>query len=107
MEITENFKVLNRLGLHLRAAAELARTCSKYKCRILVKNHLHQADGKSIINLLVLAAPCGAELTITFDGEDAGEARDTIKKPVNYSRGLTFWPAVHGPAEPSPDLTLK
>lgn len=78
MEITENFKVLNKLGLHLRPAAEFAKACSKYKCHVLVKNHQHQADGKSVINLLVLAATYGTDLTLHFDGEDAWAARDSI-----------------------------
>lgn len=79
MEIIEKVKLTNRLGLHLRAAAELARTSSKFKCGILFKNHHRQADGKSVISLLTLAAAEGAELTVIFQGEDAREAWTTIR----------------------------
>jgi phosphocarrier protein HPr len=79
MEITEKFKVLNQLGFHLRAAAKFVSVCSRFKSSILVKNHHHQqADGKSVISLLTLAAVFGSELTITFDGEDAWDARAAV-----------------------------
>jgi phosphocarrier protein HPr len=74
MGITEKVRITNRLGLHLRAAATLARTSGRFRCEILVENHLGRADGKSIIALLTLAATYGTELTITYNGEDAKEA---------------------------------
>ncbi len=82
MEITEKMKITNRLGLHLRAAAEFVRISSKFKCWILVKNHHRTADGKSLINLMTLASPFGSELTITFRGEDAWDARSAIRDLV-------------------------
>lgn len=78
MEITEKMKITNHLGLHLRAAAEFVKTSCRFKCGIIVKDHHCSADGKSIINLMALAAPYGSELTITFNGMDAGDARDAI-----------------------------
>jgi phosphocarrier protein HPr len=87
MEITEKITIKNRLGLHLRAAAELAKTSSKFKCDILFKNHHHQADGKSVINLLALAATKGAELTVTFQGEDARDARTAIQSLFSNNFG--------------------
>ena len=79
MEITEKVKVINRLGLHLRAAAQLVKTACKFKCRILIKNNGSHVDGKSLINLMVLAASFGEELTLVFEGEDAGDARAAIQ----------------------------
>ena len=79
MEITEKVKVLNRLGLHLRAAATLVKTSSMFKCRILIKNHHRSADGKSLLNLMALAASFGSELTFVFEGEDAWNARTAIQ----------------------------
>ena len=78
MEITEKFKVLNQLGFHLRAAAKFASVCARFKCTIVVKGRQHQADGKSVINLLALAAAHGTELTITFQGEDARDAHAAV-----------------------------
>jgi phosphocarrier protein len=79
MEITQKMEINNRLGLHLRAAAELVKTASKYKCRKLVRNNHHHADCKSILNLMVLAASYGSELTLTFEGDDAWHAHQAIR----------------------------
>jgi phosphocarrier protein len=79
MEITKKVKILNRLGLHLRAAAQFVKTSCKFKCRIIVKNHLGPVDGKSLLNLMTLAASYGSELTIVFQGEDARAACDEIQ----------------------------
>jgi phosphocarrier protein len=70
---------MNRLGLHLRAAAEFVKTTSKFKCRILVKHGDGHVNGKSLINLMALAASYGAELTLTFEGEDAMDAEKAIQ----------------------------
>jgi phosphocarrier protein HPr len=78
MKVTETIKITNRLGFHLRAAAKFVKTSRKFRCRILVEFHHRSADGKSIINLMTLAAPCGSELTITFRGEDAVDAKLAI-----------------------------
>ena len=79
MEVTQKVKILNRLGLHLRAAAQLVKTTSKYKCRVLVKSQTGHVDGKSLLNLLSLAASYGSELTIVFQGEDAKDASAAIQ----------------------------
>ncbi|HXL73218.1 MAG TPA: HPr family phosphocarrier protein [bacterium] len=79
MTLTQKLKILNRLGLHLRAAARLVKTTSPFKCRILIKNGDRHANGKSIINLMTLAAGYGAELTLVFEGEDAMDAGKAIQ----------------------------
>jgi len=79
MEITEKVKVSNRLGLHLRAAAQLVKASSKYKCRVLVKGPQGNANGKSLLNLMELAASYGSELTLVFEGEDASDASETLR----------------------------
>jgi phosphocarrier protein HPr len=79
MEITKKVKILNRLGFHLRAAAQFVKTSCKFKCRILVKGALESVDGKSLLNLMTLAASYGSELTIVFQGEDARDACNEIQ----------------------------
>lgn len=76
--IVRKVGVTNELGLHLRAAAKLAKTASRYKCKIFLKNHNGQANGKSIINLLSLAAISGTEITVTLEGSDASDAWTAI-----------------------------
>jgi phosphotransferase system HPr (HPr) family protein len=78
MEIIHQVKVINRLGLHLRAAAQMVKVSSRFKCRILVKHPGGQVDGKSLLNLMTLAAGCGRELTLVFQGEDAQDAKQAL-----------------------------
>jgi phosphotransferase system HPr (HPr) family protein len=87
MEIVEKVKLVNKLGLHLRAAAALVKVTSKYKCRILVRKHGQHADGKSLMNLLTLAAAYGSELTFVFEGEDAPAALTAIRGLISNKFG--------------------
>lgn len=79
MEIERKVKILNRLGLHLRAAAQFVKASCKFKCRVIVKSPLGQVDGKSLLNLMTLAASYGSELTLIFQGEDARDACTEIQ----------------------------
>jgi phosphocarrier protein len=78
MEIREKVVIKDRLGLHLRAAAELVKAASKFKCRIKVEKNSQTADAKSLMNLIALAAPYGTELTLAFEGVDAWTASREI-----------------------------
>jgi phosphocarrier protein HPr len=79
MEITEKVKIMNRLGFHLRAAAQFVKASSQFNCRILVRNQSNAADGKSLLNLLGLGAGYGSELTLVFQGEDAKDASESLR----------------------------
>ena len=63
----------NRLGLHARPASLFVQTTNKYKSRIKVTKDNLEVDGKSIMGLLMLAAPMGTALKIVVDGEDEKE----------------------------------
>ncbi len=78
MEVIKKVKILNRLGLHLRAAAKLVKASSKYKCRILIKDQYREADCKSLLNLMALAASYGSVVTLVFEGEDVRNAQEEI-----------------------------
>jgi phosphotransferase system HPr (HPr) family protein len=65
-------KVINQLGLHARAAAQLVRLASKYKSRIhLIRaDNAVIADAKSILSVLTLAAAKGTEIKLEVNGDD-------------------------------------
>jgi phosphocarrier protein HPr len=65
-------KVVNRLGLHARAAAKLVRTAAKFKSTITLAepNRETKADAKSILGLLNLSASMGKTLLLKVEGED-------------------------------------
>jgi phosphotransferase system HPr (HPr) family protein len=78
MEVVKKVKIINRLGLHLRAAAKLVKASSQFKCRIIIKDQYREADCKSLINILAIAATYGSEVTLIFEGEDVHNAQEVI-----------------------------
>ena len=76
--IEKEVTLINRLGMHARAATKLVQVAQKYKSRITIEANGMEADAKSILGLLTLAAPVGTTLLIKADGEDEQEAIDAI-----------------------------
>lgn len=72
--INTTITVPNRAGLHARAAAKLVSTASAFRSRIELGNGEKTVDGKSILSLMLLAAPQGSELALMLDGEDEQDA---------------------------------
>jgi phosphocarrier protein len=69
-------QVLNRLGLHARAAARLVQLANRYESRITVSraDNGQQVDAKSMFGVLMLAATRGTELEVAASGSDEQEA---------------------------------
>ncbi|MBK5255689.1 MAG: HPr family phosphocarrier protein [Vicinamibacteria bacterium] len=67
-------RVVNSLGFHARAAAKFVAEASRFDAQITVCLKDKQMDGKSILGLLLLAAPCGSSLQIQASGPDEKEA---------------------------------
>ncbi len=84
---TAEFKIINRLGLHARAAAQLVQTANKFKCDVTVEKDGSEVNGKSIMGLLMLAAPQGSILKVTVSGADAEQALAVIGKLINDGFG--------------------
>jgi phosphocarrier protein len=93
--VTRSVTVTNALGMHARAAARFARAASTFESRILVERLGRVMDGKSIMGLLLLAAPRGAKLTISADGVDERHALETLCDLVR--RGFEETPASPAP----------
>jgi len=75
-------KVVNQLGLHARAAAQLVRLASNFKSRIILKrtDNAVVADAKSILSVLTLAASKRTQLELEVDGEDEQTALQAIEE---------------------------
>jgi phosphotransferase system enzyme I (PtsI) len=69
-------------GLHARPATKFVEVASRYASEITVAKDSMVVDGKSVIEILTLAAEQGTRLVITAEGEDAGEAVETLAKLV-------------------------
>ncbi|HEX8737273.1 MAG TPA: HPr family phosphocarrier protein [Pyrinomonadaceae bacterium] len=77
-----NIKIINQLGLHARAAAQLVRLAGSFKARVTLVRLDNQvvADAKSILSVLTLAAGKGTELKLTVEGVDEQTAFDSIRE---------------------------
>lgn len=67
-------KIINRYGLHARPATDFAQAAAGFQSEILVRNEDGQADGKSVMELMMLAATQGSEIEISCSGPDAKNA---------------------------------
>ena len=78
--IERSVTVMNRLGLHARAAAALVRTANQFRSalRLEREDKTASADAKSILSVLMLAASRGTQLLIRAEGIDEEEAMDAI-----------------------------
>ncbi|HXZ36894.1 MAG TPA: HPr family phosphocarrier protein [Thermodesulfobacteriota bacterium] len=68
------FMIKNKFGLHARPSASFVQTASRFRSEIKVEKDGLVADGKSILDLMMLAAAQGTQLTIKARGADAQEA---------------------------------
>lgn len=75
-------EIKNANGLHLRPAMQLVDTASRFASDIKISNGQTTIDGKSIMQVAMLAAAAGAKLTITASGPDAQAATDALKDLV-------------------------
>ncbi len=71
-------EIINRLGLHARAAAKFSTTASQYQCQIKVQCQGKTVNGKSIMGLMMLAAARGTFIHIELDGADENEALEAL-----------------------------
>ena len=67
-------RIVNRLGLHARAAAKLVRLASGFESEIRLRHGEREADAKSIMALMMLAAADGTEIEVEARGADAAQA---------------------------------
>lgn len=72
--IRERVKIINKLGLHARAAAKLVATASNYSCDIEIARDNKKVNGKSIMGVMMLAASQGTDIELFISGEEEENA---------------------------------
>ncbi|MEE9332653.1 MAG: HPr family phosphocarrier protein [Granulosicoccaceae bacterium] len=72
--VTTNITIINKLGLHARAAAKLVKLCATFDADIDIEKKGQQVNCKSIMGVMMLAASCGSTVTLTAEGDDADKA---------------------------------
>lgn len=75
--------IINKLGLHARAAAKLVSTAATYSCQIKVGYPDRMVDGKSIMAVMMLAASKGTNIHIHAEGQDAEHALAALVDLIN------------------------
>ncbi|MDO6460280.1 HPr family phosphocarrier protein [Granulosicoccaceae sp. 1_MG-2023] len=75
--------IINKLGLHARAAAKLVKLVSSFDSHVEIGRPDNMVNAKSIMGVMMLAAGCGSELKITADGADEQEAMTAVVDLIN------------------------
>jgi phosphocarrier protein HPr len=84
---TEAVTVVNQLGMHARAAAKFVHVATRFEAHVRVARDRREMDGKSIMGILLLAAPRGSTITISADGSDERDAVSALVALVRSGFG--------------------
>lgn len=79
--------IVNRLGLHARAAGKLVNLAKTFSSEITLTRDAEEVDSKSIMAVMLLAAPIGTELLLKVNGEDAQVAFDAVSELIRNRFG--------------------
>lgn len=85
--IKQDFTIVNRLGLHARAAAQLVQTANQFSSEVTLFKEDIEVNGKSIMGILLLAAPQGTQIAVAVDGSDEEQAMKTIAELIEDGFG--------------------
>jgi len=81
--LQQEVTIINKLGLHARAAAKFVNLASGFSSEINIIKDNNTINGKSIMGIMMLAACKGTTLVITASGEDESEAIEKLKLLVD------------------------
>ena len=83
MSLSRNIEIINKLGMHARAAAKFVKLASTFESLIEIERKGRRVNGKSIMGVMMLAASKGSEVTLYADGNDAEESLDQLEHLIN------------------------
>jgi phosphocarrier protein len=81
--IKTKITIINKLGLHARAASKFVTTATAFGCDIKAGKDGQMIDGKSIMSVMMLAASKGTDLDLEFNGNDEQLAMEAITALIN------------------------
>ncbi|HWC94063.1 MAG TPA: HPr family phosphocarrier protein [Pseudolabrys sp.] len=87
--VTRDIEIINKLGLHARAAMKFVQTCEQFKAAVTVTRGQESVDGASILDLLMLAAAPGSHIVMKATGREAQAAMDALCELVASGFGET------------------
>lgn len=80
--ISRDLPIVNKLGLHARAATKFVTLASSFDCDISVSRNGRDVNGKSIMGIMMLAAAKGTSITVTANGDDELDALNALEALV-------------------------
>lgn len=81
--VRKDLMIINKLGLHARAAAKLVSTASRFGCKVMIGTAAKSADAKSIMGVMMLGASKGTPVFIETDGSDEEAALEAVETLIN------------------------
>jgi phosphocarrier protein len=84
---TTSITIVNKLGLHARASAKFVTLASRFRSDVTLGRNGQQANGKSIMGIMMLAAGMGTEVELVVDGEDEDQALTSLTELITSRFG--------------------
>lgn len=81
--ISRELQIINKLGLHARAAAKLVKLSSSFASNIDIEKEGQRVNSKSIMGVMMLAASCGSSVTVQAEGDDEVDALEAVVDLIN------------------------
>jgi phosphocarrier protein HPr len=85
--ISTELTIINKLGLHARAAAKLVAHASEFECHIEIEKDNRRVNAKSIMGVMMLAASKGSTISLYLEGNDESEAMQALEQLINNRFG--------------------
>ncbi len=83
MAVSKELTIINKLGMHARAAAKFVKLASEFACNIEVERNGQRVNGKSIMGVMMLAANKGSVIIVHADGDDESLGLERLEQLVN------------------------
>lgn len=83
MSISKDLEIINKLGMHARAAAQFVQLASSFNSHIEIEKDQQRVNGKSIMGVMMLAASKGSIVTLHANGEDEEESINSLETLIN------------------------
>jgi len=85
--INQNITIINKLGLHARAASKLVNCASQFESEVFIGRSGNRVNAKSIMGVMMLAASKGVELELEIDGNDEQDCQQALVDLINNRFG--------------------
>jgi len=85
--ISEDITIINKLGLHARAASKLVSCASQFESDVFISRKDNRVNAKSIMGVMMLAASKGVEIQLEIEGNDEQACRDALVELINSRFG--------------------